>query len=67
MPNKRQSPPRLLGIPEAAAYCGVHPRTLRRWIAAGHIQAHRVGPKLLKIHAADLDAFVGREPVGAAQ
>lgn len=56
--------PELIGLQEAADICGVSYRTLRRWIAAGRIKAVRVGPRLLKIDAADLDSLL--QPVGGA-
>jgi excisionase family DNA binding protein len=55
-------PAELLGITAAASYCDVDPRTIRRWIAAGSLRAVRVGPRLIKISIADLDAL--RQPVG---
>ena len=54
----------LIGLQEAADYCDVSYRTVRRWIAAGRINAVRVGPRLLKVDAAELDAFL--VPTGGA-
>lgn len=48
----------LIGLPEAAERCGVHYRTFRRWVRTGYIPAIRVGPKLLKVHAADVDKIL---------
>ena len=56
--------PELIGLQEAADRCGVSYRSIRRWIAAGRINAVRVGPKLLKVNAADVDAL--KRPVGGA-
>jgi excisionase family DNA binding protein len=55
--NRRH--PELIGLSEVAERCGVHYRTVRRWIDQGHITAVRVGPKLLKVDAAELNAFLG--------
>jgi excisionase family DNA binding protein len=33
---------RILRIDQAADWLQIHPRTLRRWIASGHIQAARI-------------------------
>lgn len=60
----RGSTPQLIGIPEAAERCGVHYRTFRRWVSEGRISAVRVGPKLLKVDAADLAALLA--PTGGA-
>jgi len=54
--------PELIGLQEAADRCGVSYRTLRRWIEAGRVNAVRVGPRLLKVSTADLEAVF--EPVG---
>jgi excisionase family DNA binding protein len=56
--------PELIGLPEAADRCGVSYRTVRRWIASGQLNAVRVGPKLLKVDAADLAALL--QPTGGA-
>jgi len=58
-PNRRQRRhPELIGLPEAADRCGVHYRTFRRWVRDGRIPATRIGPKLLKVDARDLDEFI---------
>ena len=50
----RSTPPRNYGdIPAAAEVYGVSTKTIRRWIAAGFIDAYRVGPRLLRV---DLEA-----------
>lgn len=54
--------PELIGLTEAAQRCGVHYRTIRRWIANGDLNAVRVGPRLLKVDGADLDRLM--RPVG---
>ena len=56
--------PELVGLPEAADYCDVSYRTIRRWIVDGRLKAVRVGPRLLKVSIADLDAL--QQPVGGA-
>ncbi|MGA9492893.1 MAG: helix-turn-helix domain-containing protein [Mycobacterium sp.] len=73
MPNNTSRPPanrrerrhpELVGLPEAAEYCDVNYRTIRRWISAGRLNAVRVGPRLLKVAVADLEAL--QQPVGGA-
>lgn len=54
---------RAISVPEAARRIGVHPMTLRRWISQGIIPAHRVGPKLLRLREADVDAMAVGEAV----
>lgn len=43
-----------LDIKGVAAHFGVHPITVRRWIAAGLLPAHRVGRKLVRVYEKDL-------------
>jgi excisionase family DNA binding protein len=56
--------PELIGLPEAADRCDVSYRTVRRWVADGRLSAVRIGPRLLKVSIADLDAL--HQPVGGA-
>jgi excisionase family DNA binding protein len=43
-----------------AATLGVHPRTVRRWIAAGWLRGHRLGNRKshLRVMACDLEALL---------
>jgi len=41
-------PPRP-SIGQVAEYLGTQPKTIRRWIAAGRLTAHSVGPRLLRL------------------
>ncbi len=54
---------RLATIGLAAEYVDMHPRTVRRWIAAGRLPAYRVGPRLLKIDLNELEDMLRRIPV----
>jgi excisionase family DNA binding protein len=56
---------RLVTIAVAAEYVDVHPRTLRRWIAAGRLPAYRLGPRLIKLDLDELDEFM--RPVTCTQ
>jgi excisionase family DNA binding protein len=47
--------PQLISVTEAAARLDISTRTLRRYIAAGRLTAYRIGPRLIKIDAAELD------------
>jgi excisionase family DNA binding protein len=53
-----------LSVAEFAALKGVTTRTVRKWIAAGYVKAERVGPKLIRIPASELER-VGN-PISAA-
>jgi len=61
----RERPPRpsWLSIREAAERLDVSERTIRNWISSSYVRAERVGPRLIRIPASELDR-VGT-PVGA--
>jgi excisionase family DNA binding protein len=46
-----------LSIPQVAERYGVSAKTVRRWIASGDLPARRVGPRLVRINAADVADF----------
>jgi len=48
----------VLSIEATAEHLGVQVQTVRRWIAAGHLVAYRVGPKLVRIDAASIEAML---------
>jgi len=52
-----------ISIDDAASRLGVHSKTLRKWVAAGHVPAYRLGPKVLRIKLADLEAMVERKRI----
>lgn len=47
-----------VSVKDAAAYYGVDPSTVRRWISQGLLSAERVGPKLLRVELAELEVAV---------
>ena len=49
-------------IPQAAEYYGVTDKTIRRWIAAGIIEARRVGPRLILVRIES--ALENARPIG---
>lgn len=49
----------MLTIPQAAARSGRGAETIRRWVRAGRLPAHRASGRLL-VHAEDLDALTAR-------
>ena len=60
--HRQRHTPELIGLQEAADRCGVHYRTIRRYVSSGRLSAVRVGPRLLKVDVADVDAL--KRPVG---
>lgn len=56
---------RLLSTRQAAEYLGISATSIRRYIADGLIPFHKVGPKLIKVDPADLDAFARKASVNA--
>lgn len=54
--------PELIGLQEAADRCDVSYRTIRRYIASGRLDAVRVGPRVLKVAADDVEQLL--RPVG---
>lgn len=60
--SKNKSLQRLDSIHGAAGAAGVHPSTIRRWIADGRITGYRMGPRLIKV---DLDELADMlQPIG---
>lgn len=57
---------RLVSISEAAEFLGVHPKTVRRRIAAGDLTGYRVSSRLIRIDADELEASVRPIPNAAA-
>lgn len=51
----------LITIKDAAERFAVTPKTVRRWIADGKIEAHRCGGRLIRIDVHSL--YMMREPV----
>ena len=44
-------------INQAAEHLGVSAMTIRRWIAAGRLSAHRIGPRLIRLDRDELLSF----------
>jgi excisionase family DNA binding protein len=55
----------LLGRAEAAERLRVSERTVRRYGKSGLLDARRVGPKLVKITEASVDALMAKRNVAA--
>lgn len=54
------TPEALVSLAVGAERKGVSVKTVRRWITEGRLPAERLGPRLIRIKVADLDA-VGEE------
>jgi excisionase family DNA binding protein len=50
----------LISTVQAAQRLGVSPNTIRKYVANGQLTAIRVGPKLLKFDAAEVDSIKER-------
>lgn len=46
-------------VAEASLRSGVRERTLREWVKGGSVKARRVGPMLVFVEAASLEAAIG--------
>ncbi|WP_282775910.1 helix-turn-helix domain-containing protein [Nocardia sp. CC201C] len=44
----------LMSLRDAAALAQVNIKTLRRWIDGGHLNAYRMGPRLLRVERSEL-------------
>ena len=49
-------------IAQASEHVGVSGRTIRRWIAEGRLAGYRVGPRLLRVDRAELEALYSAIP-----
>lgn len=50
-------PPPLISIAEAAVRLSCNPRTIRRRIADGTLTGYRVGPQLIRLDPAEVEAL----------
>jgi excisionase family DNA binding protein len=55
---------RLVSLADAAEALSVSPRTVRRYIASGQLEAVRLGRKTLRIKIDSIERFIDSEPVG---
>ncbi|AZV00833.1 excisionase family DNA-binding protein [Mycobacterium phage Malec] len=54
-------PPRA-SIAETAEFLGVHPNTVRNYIAEGKLKAVRLGPRLIRVERDSVEALM--KPIG---
>jgi excisionase family DNA binding protein len=52
----------LVSLSDAAEYRGVHPRTIRRMIAAGQLTGYRFGSCVIRVDLNQIDALTVRIP-----
>lgn len=55
---------RLVSLQEAAEALNVSVATVRRHVSAGRLPAYRLGPRLIRVDSADLDAGMRRVSSG---
>ena len=55
---------RLVSLADAAEALAVSPRTVRRYIASGQLEAVRLGRKTLRIKIDSIERFIDSDPVG---
>jgi excisionase family DNA binding protein len=48
----------LYSVAQAAAYCGVHPNTIRAHMTSGKLPALRLGARIIRIEKAALDVLL---------
>lgn len=51
-----------VSLAQASDHVGVSDRTIRRWIADGRLVGYRVGPRLLRVDRAELEALFSALP-----
>ena len=58
---------RWISLSEAADYCGMNEKSIRRYIAAGKLKAYRVGSKTIRLDQNEIDAMFLLIPTAALQ
>jgi len=56
----------LASIAEAAQFAGVTPKTIRNWMSAGRLTGYRMGPRLLRVDLAELEAMANPIPTAGS-
>lgn len=56
---------RLVSLTDAADILSVSTKTVRRYIADGHLDAVRLGRKTLRIKVDSIERFIDARPVGS--
>ena len=53
---------RWMSLSEAADYCGLNEKSIRRYISAGKLQAFRLGSKSIRLDKSEVDALFSLIP-----
>lgn len=65
-PRHVQTARRIGSLADAAESLGVNERTVRRYIADGRLTAFRLGPRLVRVDLAEVEAMLHPIPTAAA-
>lgn len=58
-------PTRLVSMTESCDRLGITERTCRRWIAQGLLTGYRVGPRLIRLDADEVESLIQPIPTAA--
>lgn len=59
-------PARTASIETAATIAGCSPRTIRRYISQGRLSGYRMGPRLIRVDLAEIEALLSPIPTTQA-
>ena len=65
MATATPAPRRLVSLTQAAEILGVSTKTVRRYIAAGDLDAVRLGRRTIRIKTESLDRLIDAHPINA--
>jgi excisionase family DNA binding protein len=65
--SKAPAARRLVSLPEAAEILAVSVKTVRRYIAAGELDAVRLGRRTIRIKAESIERLIDAHPVNASR
>ena len=65
MATTATTPRRLISLAEAADTLGVSTKTVRRYIAAGDLDAVRLGRRTIRVKTESIDGLIDAHPVNA--
>jgi excisionase family DNA binding protein len=62
-----RAPRRLVSLAEAAARVGCNSKTIRRRISDGSLTGFRLGPRMIRVDADELDSLMRRIPTAGTR